>query len=651
MTLAMTAAAVTGDQRKALVMGRGDPFRDSNGNQTHPQGAKNNFLKYVGNPANDPAKGWTCDMSWDLMERLGMDPNKTTPEELFAYIGQHQLGYHIVMQNGAGGANLPFWGAAVDNGIMPFAPHGNNTAHLRLDDAIGLKAAVSVGGGFSETHSTYGPGLELFDAVPDHTGFGEDAAQSWANQMLAAKFAKILDRHPDYNIWDARQHLRQAASRWDKGWTERNGFGRVNLNARVGKLLPGQPVEFQAQLARNARQVIFTWRNFVMSDFAATVIVRQDGRTIYDGAGTNFVWTTDHNGAETFTYWSRNKAGEKSRMEVFQTRTVTGLKTNGIPSLLVLGGPAGHEAEASRLASRLRQSATNWLCDVVYRPGNSNYDGIKSFPWGNLVALLPDWPAMVDYALSNHYRLVLAPGSVPDEPTPARHADLWVRAVEGGMTVVVPHSATRVRLPGGTITNLLVPPRLGAAIVVGFGIKTNLQTRGPGLEFFDSGSLAGGPGSFGGPLEASANSAAANFAAKLIRVLEANPDYNQWDARQHLRQSASYYAEGWRENGGYGRPPVEPARIEKLDLAPPLEIQAVKSDDGKSVTFSWLNFRQTDFAATVIQKADGATIYEGAGTNFTWRSEGTGEAVFKFVTRGKSGKLSREEGYTTVRVK
>ncbi len=80
-----------------------------------------------------------------------------------------------------------------------------------------------------------------------------------------------------------------------------------------------------AARSHDRRQVIFTWRNFLQTGFAATVIARKDGPILYEGAGTNFVWTSDVDGEATFLYWSKNKAGEKSRMESYQTRTVTGL--------------------------------------------------------------------------------------------------------------------------------------------------------------------------------------------------------------------------------------------------------------------------------------------------------------------------------------
>lgn len=635
----MTAVGEANPQRKALVIGRGDPFREPGGGATHPQCAKDNFLRYVGNPSNDPAKGWTCDLSWDLIKRLGLNPTNTTTSELFAYLKQHDLGYRIAMHNFAGGANLSGWGDAVANDIMPFAAHGNNDPRRRLEAPPGLQPCVAVAGGRSECENTYGPSLEFFEAVPAGL-LAEDTAQSWANQMLASKFAKVLDAHPGYNIWDARQHLRQAASHWDQGWTERNGFGRVNLNARVGLLLPGPPLEFRATLGRNVRQVIFTWRNFLMSDFAATVITRQDGRIIYEGSGTNFTWTTDHDGAETFTYVSKNRAGKMSRIESFQTRTVTGLKQTGTPACLILAEPGGKEPIASKMSSIFAMANPNWLCGIACRTNSRAAQWVGEFEnGGRFAAALPDFGTMVDFAVSNRYRLVVAPATDPEVEL-SHHAPHWERAWAAGVAVVIPHNAQR-HTPGGPKGRQLRPARLGAAITVGLGVRTNEQTYGPGLEFFDA------PANLPGY---SQNAAAAALAARLAAVMDANPRYNPWDARQHLRQSASHYAEGWREDGGYGRPAAEPLPLARLELGPPLEIQAQKSADGQSVTCSWLNFRQSDFAATVITRADGAKLYEGAGTNFVWRSDKPGAATFKFFTKGKSGALSREENYTTVRV-
>jgi hypothetical protein len=631
-------------QRRALIIGRGEPFRDPDGGWTHPQRGKTTFLDLYGNVPNDPAKGWTCDLSWDLMLRFGLNPTNATPETLFNYLGQHHLGYRIAMNNVVWGQTASYWGCALDNGIMPFAPHYNNQTGLRFDDPIGIRAAVSVAGGTRVNNNSYGQSLEFIDAVPvrGSNPFWEDTAQSWANQALAARFARILDAHPNYNIWDARQHMRQAASYWATGWTETNGYGRVNERAVVGKLLPGPPVEFMATKSRDRHHVLFTWRNFLQTDFAATVIASQDGRILYEGAGTNFIWTSDVNGDASFLYWSKNKAGEKSRMETYQKRTVKGLACGPYQTCLVLGARASDESLTQSLSGGFQRVATNWVCDMIYRPGNAFYDKLASFPYGQVVAVLPDVSAMVGYAITNHYRLLLAPVTYAEGDLYRFKSD-WDRATAAGILVVLPHHAS-LSLSRKPQARRLSPPRLFSAVTVGEGVITNRLSLGPGLEVFDRPS---------GPLLSGATSqmdAAAVVAGKLARILDANPQYNIWDARQHLRQSSSYYATGWVEDGGYGRPPAQPAQIDVLDPAPPLEIQAAKSADGSSVTLSWQNFLQSSFTETVIQRKDSREIYHGAGTNFVWRSDVTGDETFRFFSKDKSGRLSKPESYTVIPV-
>lgn len=643
LLLAQTACAATSpgtNQRKALIVGRGDPFRDPGNIQTHPQMAKNNFLQFVGNPGNDPAKGWTADLSWDLMVRLGMNPTNTPLETLFDYIGQHQLGYRIVIQNGAFGQSATFWGSAVDNGMMPFAPHGNNTPNLRVPDPSGLTAAVGVGGGVTGNLYTYGPSLEFFDAVrsPDPHSDLQHAAQSWANQVIAAKFARILDTHPGYNIWDARQHLRQAASFWSAGWTEKNGYGRVDANARVGKLLPAPPLEFSARLSHDRRKVVFQWRNFLQSDFAAAVIARKDGRVIYSGTGTDFTWTGDVDGAETFTYWSQNQAGEKSGMESYQTCSVAGLQCRLNRTCLVLGWPGSDAFAESAMLRRFQDTAPEWLCEWVRFPGKDSSHPPASASPDAATADTPDFAAMVNYAISNDYRLILTALPRGVEGELYRYKSDCDRAAASGHLIVAPHnpSPSQSRKPQA---RRLSPPRLFSVVTVGGGETNNLLSFGPGLEVFD----APRPTS---AAQLTQTEAAGVVAGKLAAILDANPAYNIWDARQHLRQSASYCATGWIEDGGYGRPPDQPAKITLLDPAPPLDAQAVKSDDGKSVTFSWQNFLQSSFAETVIQRKDGRVIYHGTGTQFVWRSDVKGDEAFKFFSKDKSGCLSRTESYT-----
>jgi hypothetical protein len=300
-------------QRKALVIGQSFPG-------SHAEGAKNNFLRLVNNPSNSPTVGWTCDFSHDVMLSLNLNPTNATFEQLFDAIRRKRLGYRIVMQNGARGATLPFWTNALDSGIMPFAPQGNNDPGMRFDDPPGLFPAVSVAGGITDNASSYGPGVEFIDALPNG-----DSAQSWANQAVAAKFAKILDDHRNFNIWDARAYLRQSASNWQAGWNERNGYGRPDPNQNIPRLFPEPPLQFTPTVTADGRQVIFTWRNFPQTRFTASVIARSDGRIIYRGRATRFVWNSDVNGTETFRYWSRDNSGRTSPIQSYQVRTVSGL--------------------------------------------------------------------------------------------------------------------------------------------------------------------------------------------------------------------------------------------------------------------------------------------------------------------------------------
>jgi len=245
---------------------------------------------------------------------------------------------------------------------------------------------------------------------------------------------------------------------------------------------------------------------------------------------------------------------------------------------------------------------------------------------------------MVDYAISNNYRIVIAPASQTEDDLYRFKKD-WDRAAAAGILVVLPHYVALTKVQAMQ-TRTLSPPRLFSAVTVGDGTTNALRSFGPGLEFVDASVVRGAV------LDERAQLEAATVAGKLAQILDANPNYNLWDTRQHLRQSASHYADGWREEDGYGRPPESPATITTLDIAPPLDLQAVRAPDGKSVTFSWLNFRQSSFAESVILRGNGQTIYHGTGTNFTWRSDMDGKEMFHFHSKDKAGRLSRDESCT-----
>ena len=71
--------------------------------------------------------------------------------------------------------------------------------------------------------------------------------------------------------------------------------------------------------------VTLSWENFLQTSFAETVITRNDGRTIYHGTGTSFVWRSDVEGAETFRFCSKDKTGRLSRPDSYTIIPLTGL--------------------------------------------------------------------------------------------------------------------------------------------------------------------------------------------------------------------------------------------------------------------------------------------------------------------------------------
>jgi arginyl-tRNA synthetase len=89
---------------------------------------------------------------------------------------------------------------------------------------------------------------------------------------------------------------------------------------------PAPPLEIQAARSPEGDAVVLSWQNFLQSSFAETVIQRSDGRTIYEGTGTNFVWRSDVNGDETFRFFSRDKAGRLSKPESYTVLPVEGLR-------------------------------------------------------------------------------------------------------------------------------------------------------------------------------------------------------------------------------------------------------------------------------------------------------------------------------------
>ncbi len=164
----------------------------------------------------------------------------------------------------------------------------------------------------SSSLRSYGPELEFVDAVFQSGPNGWDCTESWGHCAPAAKYAKMRDAHPGWNVFDLRQLLRETCTRYSSpGWDENNGYGFIQIANRAGmadgfqesplvqqiqqiqQLDPGLPLQITAKIVSDT-EVDFTWKNFEQTDFSATKISRvSDGHLIYSGNGTSCTWYPD----------------------------------------------------------------------------------------------------------------------------------------------------------------------------------------------------------------------------------------------------------------------------------------------------------------------------------------------------------------------
>jgi hypothetical protein len=143
-------------------------------------------------------------------------------------------------------------------------------------------------------------------------------------------------------------------------------------------------------------------------------------------------------------------------------------------------------------------------------------------------------------------------------------------------------------------------------------------------------------------------------AARYAKIRNLTGWTNVFDIRQSLRQTCTFYPDGWREDGGYGFPLVSNrvgndfveaqiiTNLAGLDVGPPIQPRALISSDGRTVTFAWYNYGQTGFSNTFI-KINGTTVFEGNinTSNCTWTSTVDGPAVADFYTKLTDGRVSR----------
>ena len=164
---------------------------------------------------------------------------------------------------------------------------------------------------------------------------------------------------------------------------------------------------------------------------------------------------------------------------------------------------------------------------------------------------------------------------------------------------------------------------------------------GAGLEYFDDD-------------ETTQSNATARVAGVIAQILVNNPTWNFHDARQAIRQTASFYATGWVADGGYGAIDKDAAKaVTSLGLMSPT--RPSYTQDGTEVIFSWVNSWNTNASETVLARFDSSpgvddepTIIEYSGNNnqdiYIHTSE-TGTFYFAFMTVDEDGNYSHIESF------
>jgi phage gp36-like protein len=198
-----------------------------------------------------------------------------------------------------------------------------------------LYSAITCGWGEAYNTMSWGPGLELFDFLSDWLIIGESIAVG----VVASKLAAIIDAHPEYNYYDARQHLRQICSLYPL-WTEADGFGRPDITKNINTLDLGIPTEIIATKSLDNLSVILSWVDFKTTRWMKTRVTSDSGEIVYEGSFQSCRWFSDIVGSKTFTIQSVDVDGNLSAALACAKITVIGLLQTRIPA-------ASIEAEAA----------------------------------------------------------------------------------------------------------------------------------------------------------------------------------------------------------------------------------------------------------------------------------------------------------------
>lgn len=285
---------------KALVLGHA-------GNENHEQSVRSHFL------ANSPS-GWDCD--------IAMVGSGTTGNNIVTYlpsinkIVEYSINnnYKIIIRSYSNVFSFKFeWDYATDNNVIVVHAHGSNE-NIKLTYPPYLISAITVGGGVTSNVRSYGPGLELYGQTNDNY-----TEESWVTAVVAGRVATIIDNNPFYNIYDVRQHLRQTCDLYVSGWNENNGFGKVQQYTPVN-LHIGSPLSFTHNNI-NDSTILFTWKNFLQTNYTNTTISSNKVGIIYSGTSTSYQYSATTSGDHTFTISSVSGNTKYSNIQEFDSIT------------------------------------------------------------------------------------------------------------------------------------------------------------------------------------------------------------------------------------------------------------------------------------------------------------------------------------------
>lgn len=152
--------------------------------------------------------------------------------------------------------------------------------------------------------------------------------------------------------------------------------------------------------------------------------------------------------------------------------------------------------------------------------------------------------------------------------------------------------------------------------------------------------------------------ATARIAGIIGQLLIDHTDWNFFDARQALRQTASFYNTGWVKEGGFGAIDKNAANaVTNLGLSSPMRT-SYSSSTGE-ITFSWKKQQQSVYYNTVIAIFDSEPtltqtpqeiIYSGDDETYTHYYRASGTYYFAYLTKDINGNYSHIESYDKVSI-